>query len=55
MATKAEILEAANAIADDIVGRAREVLRVKPELSRRQAIEVVIEMMAMEIDERSVA
>lgn len=55
MATKAEIEAAANALADDITARAKQVLRQKPELTRRQAIEVVIEMMALDIDERTVA
>lgn len=55
MATKAQIKAAAEAVADDILGRAREVLRQRPDLTRRQAIEVVIEMMALDIDERTVA
>jgi hypothetical protein len=55
MATKAEIIKAANDLADDIIGRAHDVLRQKPELTREQAIMIVIELMALDIDERTVA
>jgi hypothetical protein len=53
--TQQEIETAANTLADDIVARAQEALRLKPELTKRQAIEIAIELWALDIDERNVS